>query len=145
MNHSPSEVIRQYLLDESLFDEDLADDWSLYVDAMPPKPHKVAAIYSTTGLKDGRLMSTGETIFHNGFQLRVRGINYNAIFLKLRAATDNLLTVHNASVTFDSGTYTINNVTQAADLIYLGLNPEESRRMSWVCNFLSTITMEDEA
>ncbi len=145
MNHSPSEVIRQYLLDEELFDEDLADDWSLYVDAMPPKPHKVAVVYSTTGLKDGRLMDGGETIFHNGFQLRVRGLSYNAVFLKLRAAKDNLLTVNGASVVLDEDTYIIHNVSQATDLIYLGLNLEDSRRMSWVCNFLATITMEDES
>lgn len=145
MNHSPSKVLSTYLIAAGLFTDDRGEDWALFISGMQDKPSKAGCLYDTAGVKDGRLMTTGEAIFHYGNQLRVRGLNYQTTRAKLQAVVNDLREVQNEEVTIGTDTYTIVAVSRTSDILFLGAEDGSKRRKVFVCNFLSTITMEESS
>jgi len=139
----PSKVLAEYLIGQAIFSNDMSADWALFVSSLPDKPTKAGVVYDTDGLKDGRIATSGESIIHHGVQLRVRSNDYVEGFAKIEDAVNLISTIKNISVVIGSKTYIINSVSQTSSIISLGVEEGTGRRISWTCNFLMTLTVED--
>ena len=144
MNNTPSKILSTYLTDEGLFENDLSEDWALYISHLPDTPSKIAVLYDTPGSIDGRYMNTGETVEHYGMQIFIRGDDYQETFSKLRVALEALELVENESVTVGANSYTIHAVSRTSSIISLGAEEGSKRRVSWTTNLMVSIT-EDES
>jgi hypothetical protein len=78
VNHSAAEIIATLLVNagKAVFDQNLAtaSKWKVFVHVVPDDPPKLITTYDTMGIKDGRLMETGVTVIHPGWQIMVRGL-----------------------------------------------------------------------
>jgi len=144
-NHPTSKILQTYLVAEGLFSGTLSADYALYMNAFPPQPTKIAALFDTAGTRDGRLMESGETIFHEGVQLRVRGLDNEVVREKIQDVVTNLASLQNEEVEVDTSTYEIKSVSQTSPILPLGMTEDKGRKVDWVCNFLLTITLEEES
>jgi Bacteriophage minor capsid protein len=134
---SPANIIRQMLVDqESDFTEAAA-----FVGFFPDDPDFAFCVYDTAGIKDGRLMATGEQITHPGIQVMVRGMDYmetrnraHDIALLLDGQKKTVVVVN------PGGSYIVHNVSRTGDILSLGMESEGSRRrFFFAINALTTI------
>lgn len=146
MTHPPAAVVRQLLIDESLFESDLGEDWAIFVSSLPAEPRRAACVYDSTPVADGRLMATGELVMHYGIQLRVRSPSYDEGRLHAQLAVDALAAVAQQAVTVSGTVYTVAAVSLASGVFPAGYDDADSggRRMNWTANFLVTLS-EDES
>lgn len=143
---STAKVLSAYLIAQSIFTA-VSDGstWPLYRSSLPDDDDvedNVGTIYDTTGLKDGRIMSSGEVLFHRGIQVRARALDYDIGLAKLVSVASLFEAVHNVEVVVDSVTYTIKSITQTSDVLPLGVEEETKRRKFFSVNFLITIKEE---
>lgn len=138
MHSSPAEVLRKWLVSQGLALDPPTADWSCYVAGMPETPDKALCVYETSGILQGRIQRTGETIEHFGIQIRVRAATYQTGWVKARAICDAFDALQNAQVTLDTHTYKINAVTRKSSILHIG--PEQNnKRERFTINFLATI------
>ena len=143
---SPAEIVRAHIVLQGspIFTRpSLGLAWPLFVGHMPEDdksglPIEVGAIYDTIGVPDGRLMETGEHIFHEGFQVKVRSRNYTAAHSRLKALTNFLQTIKNEAVITTEGSFTILNISQSTSIVSLGQG-DVRRRTELTANFLITL------
>jgi len=145
MNETPAYIIKSYLVGEGLL-TDPADsgDWPVYTGVLPDSPEVVddiVACMDTSGVKDGRSMKTGVTLFHQGVQILLRSEDYNDGYAKVQTLADALAEIQNAEEVISGTTYEINNVTQTTDVIVLSQEEGSKRRGFFSVNFLVTITV----
>ena len=147
MNHSPAQVLGQYMIDQGLFGSDRSADWALFVGSLPDKPTRCACVYDTAGMQDGRSIRSGQLFEHPGCQLRGRGgsSDYELGFQKMNDAHEELSLAQNVWVYLDSSVYVIQNISATSTIIPLGMEPGSTRRMGWTCNFILTLSLEDES
>lgn len=143
MNHSPAYILAQHLIAEGLVSSPSeSGDWPVYVGHMPDGnnvPHNVVAAIDTTPVKDGRLMRTGENIFHPGVQVAVRSTNFNEGFAKAHAIAKALESVANTSVDVESEAYTLLSITQTTGVVLAGQEEGPKRRELFTVNFVVSI------
>lgn len=140
MNATPAEVIQKWLLDESLgvAPPGTVGQWPCYVAGMPETGNQALCVYDTTGILQGRIQRTGETIETFGIQVRVRAMDYETGYAKavaINEAFDELLRVE---VLFETHFYKIQAVSRKTPIIPLG--PESgNKRERFTINYLATI------
>jgi len=143
MNYSPAYIMAQYLIEEGILsDPDDSNDWPVYVGLMPDDgvvDHNIAASIDTAPLKDGRVMGSGENIFHYGFQILIRSVEYNPGYLKTSEIADALEAVNRDTVTISGSSFRLDSVTQTTGVIVLGQEFGSKRREMFSVNFLVTI------
>lgn len=140
---SPAQLLRQHLINESVFVDSQTADWSAFVSSSPHSPTRIGVLYDTTGLEDGRLMGTGEVIIHHGIQIRVRSEDYEAGWKKITEVTQRMAEAKNEVLVLSSIKYTIHNVSLASPIVALGAEKGSTRNQIWVSNFLLTVSLED--
>ena len=92
---SPAYILASYIRGQGLMtdpDDSAGVVWPLYISLMPDNVDvetNCGIVYSTSGIKDGRLMS-GEVIQHYGIQLRIRCDDYNIGWAKAESVANNL-------------------------------------------------------
>ena len=143
LDHSPAEVVRQLLIDLSLGEDSQSSDWSVFVGVQPDSPDNCITVYDTTGILDGKVQFTGDTLEQHGVQIKIR-----ARTVPLGRARSNLIgkkldqDVQRTEVTVDSDDYLVHGV-QRGNILHLGHEPE-SRNRGWsincTCNITSTGT-----
>jgi hypothetical protein len=141
--HSPSQIIRQLLIDEGLASD--GGTWPAYAIQEPDKPDNCITIYDTAGMNQGRFSVDGEVQETYGIQIRVRSNDSQTSFVKARAIAIDLETVHLdiVSVTDPTGygtasmNYVIYNLSRRSGP--LPLNDPDSDRKSWTINLLATL------
>lgn len=142
MDHSPANIIRDYLIDEALLtDPDDSGAWPAYIGNLPDGKdtnHNAVACIDTSPTKDGRLMG-GTPLFHFGVQLLVRATDYDDGYVKASALDAALAAVDDDEVTIDSVTYQIVNVSAATGIVALGQEEGTKRRWMFSLNFLATV------
>lgn len=150
MNHTPAQILQEFFLsqDVPLFGRPTDRmPWPLYVSFMPEDDIHVCteagAIYDTTPSKDGRLM-TGEVVFHYGIQIKIRSLDYITGWKLGMEVQDLVETIHNAEVALEEKTYTVNNVSIASPLTFLGRGDLDRGRVFFSVNFLVTLIQEEE-
>lgn len=147
MNYSPAYIMSEYLITQGLgIEPGDSGDWPIFVATLPDGddvPDDAIACVDTSPLKDGRVMTSGENIFHEGVQILIRSQadDYNSGYAKAKAISDNLETVQMVQVTIDSGNvFRIDNVTDTTGVVVIGQEEENGKRRNlFSCNFLVTL------
>jgi len=147
MNHSPAYIIAQYLIGQSLLSDPTGSgSWPVFVGNLPDSnlvKDNAASCMDTSPVKDGRIMSNGETIFHYGVQILLRAKAYNTGYAKCETLMSALEAVDGAQETIDSKTYQIENVSPSTGIVVLGQEAQEvnssKRRELFSMNFIVTL------
>jgi len=113
--------------------------WPIYVDHLPAKPDMAICVYNTPGIKEGRMMRTGESIRKPGWQIRVRAHDYTQVWSKVNQIQKYLDTIHRTSVNIEGDLFIIQSVTQIGDALNLGQENDADRRNNVTIN--GTITL----
>jgi len=145
MNHTPAYIIAQYLIGEGLLTApDESGDWPVYTGILPDSPEvkdDIVACMDTAGIKDGRSMESGVSLFHQGFQILLRATEYNVGYAKAQDLADALAEIQNEEEVILDTTYEINNVTQTTDVVIVSQEEGSKRRSIFSVNFLVTLTV----
>ena len=136
--HSPADILRYALVGKGigvLRSQNTANNaWPIFCGHLPDIPDNAICTYDTTGIGSGRIMATGETIRHPGWQIRLRAKSNRDAWLKmgaLKTALDGMLRL---AVSIGSDTYTIAAVTQTSDVLSLGQETDAVRREQLTLN-----------
>lgn len=140
MNHSPAKILATWLIAQGVFVSTAGAEWKLFIAHQPAKPTRCAVLYDTSGINDGRLMSSGEQIVHHGIQLRIRSEDYQNGWVKIKAAMEDLAALTNGAVVIGADPYTIVNVSQTSSIASFGEENGSTRNYGWTVNFILTIT-----
>jgi hypothetical protein len=139
VTHSPAEIIAKWLVDKTYALDPPSQPWCVYVGSMPEDGNSVLCVYDTTGIMQGRIQRTGETIQSHGLQVRVRSQGYSAGRAKADTLCTNFDELRREEVTLDDIDYLIHAVSRVTPIIHLG--PEAgNKRERFTINFLATIT-----
>ena len=141
LNHSPAEVLLQYLIDIQALTDGLAA-WPGYHSKMPNSPDSAVCLYDSDGGTDKRLHVSGFTLDHPMVQLRVRGATHIIAKRKvgeLVALLDLVPARH--QVTLDGTVYTLHSINRRNAGAALPPEAELDRR-SFTINVQCTITQE---
>lgn len=143
MNHSPAYIMSQFFIDEGIvIDPQDSGDWPIYVGVLPDDENvkdDIVACMDTEPLKDGRLFDNGENIWHFGFQIMIRAINYNTAYDKADELSISCESIDRDEITIGSTTYRLDNVSQTTGIIGLGQEDSSRRRQLFSVNFLVTL------
>ena len=147
MNYSPAKIIKEYLIDEGIVvdPEGSVDGWKIYLSNLPDgenTDYDAVACMDTSPVKDGRIMKTGETIFHHGIQLLVRTSEYNDGYAKASEILEALQVVDDVEITVGTDDFKINNVSPATGIVALGQEKGTKWREMFSLNFLVTLKEE---
>ena len=120
-----------------------AGAWPVFVSILPQDDNEktdALCIYDTTGERDGRYQTTGETITHPGVQVRIRAASYPTGWAKAMAIVAHLDQILRETV---QG-YTLHAVTRAGPPLSLGIEPdggsENQRWYAFSANATLTVT-----
>lgn len=143
--HSPAHILRTALIQAGVgvatetLNPGAVPVWPLSIGHLPKTPDNAMCVYDTTGKPDGRLMGTGETIQHPGFQIRVRSNSYQAAWSKISELQGTLNALVRRSVMIDGVSYSILSVTQTGSPLSLGQDADAARRDQLTLNGTLTI------
>lgn len=140
LNHPPSKVIRQLLINLGLCSNGAT--WPVYATNHPETPDDSVAVFDVTGTTQGRVHDTGETQDFYGIQVRIRSASQDAGYTKARAIMDAFdLQVGLDSVTVDTDDYMVYAITRSSDLLSLGYESPTSRRKLFTLNVKVSLRM----
>lgn len=144
--HSPAEILRAALVMPGgvgvLPSTAIAtEDWQTYVGHLQDTPDAAMCVYDTAGVIDGRIQRTGETVRRPGWQIRVRGRTYTDAYTQARAVCNYLDTIRRKQVAIEGTAYKIMSVGQTGDILSLGQEEGNKRRVTFTIN--GTVTLAD--
>lgn len=154
--HSPADILAQLLINRELATATSPQRWQCFVNYLPDDEtvhDDIMAVFDTSGIKDGRLMNSGKTIEHPGWQIRVRSLSPTAGLVYLKLIGDHLDVVQSETVTLDVPVdsisakrvrYRIENVQKTGTVLALGVdNKDHKRRRSCTLNGMMTVRVLD--
>jgi hypothetical protein len=143
-DYSPSDIVRQLLVDLGHVAVGIEEAWSGFVGFLPASPDSALCFYDTAGVLNGRLMKTGEQIEHRGIQITVRGASYTETWWKAESIARALDAVKGSSVAMDSESiYILHNVSRSGAILPVGVEEEgDRRRHLFTVNATVTVTKE---
>jgi hypothetical protein len=145
LRHSPALILRGYLVgnDGEMYEPGVLDGviqaTPVFVSQLPDKRDLAICIYDTTGVRDGRLMRTGEVSIHPGVHLRVRAPDYQTGWEVGNALAGTLDGLMCSVIILDDQSYTLWNVSRQGPLLYLGEEPDK-RREAFTLDAIMTVT-----
>ena len=112
VEHSITEIIKQYLIDASAVGALMTDAWPCYQSVLPDSPDNAVGIFETSSVKQGRLM-TGVVQDRPGFQVVVRGRTYTEAYDRADVITTAIDAVVNTPVDVkEVRAYVVHNLTR---------------------------------
>lgn len=143
MNHMPSDVIRELLIDLGLGTDPVsATDWSTTAGALPDQPDKAITVHDTESVQHGRSQIDGETQEHHGIQVMVRSDDLADGYTKTATILRSLDTqVNQTSIEVDGDTYMIYAITRRSAPILAGM---DGHRFLHTANLLVAMRMTAE-
>ena len=138
---SAADVLRYWLISQSIVSDPglfpLAD-WPCYVASEPDGdgiPDEVVTIYDTSGIIHQRSMETGERVYHDGIQIRVRADTHNNGYSKAKqiasAVDEDCI---QQAVVIGTRQYRITAVTLTTNVVALGKEAPTSSRSLFTIN-----------
>jgi hypothetical protein len=112
--------------------------WPVFVAHLPDTPDSVICVYTTAGVREGRIQTTGQSMGKPGWQVRVRSMDYQDGMNKIQEIAAYFDGVLRDDVDIESDTYIIQAITQTGTIIPLGQNNDKKRRYHFTLN--GTIT-----
>ena len=142
--NSPAEILRQAIIDGGVGSspsKTCGNPWPVYVGHLPDEPDNAVCIFDTVGISDGRLMGTGEYIDHPGYQIRVRGSDYQTGYARIKEIKQFLSSLKRTETTISDVTYRIDCATRQGTILSLGQEVGPKRRSEFTTN--GTITFSE--
>jgi hypothetical protein len=136
-----AKAIKEYLVLRSIVTNDSQQDWFCTIAYLPDGNQtrdNIATITDTEGMKDGRIMVSGETIIHPGFQVRIRSTDYTTGYQKIYTVAKELDKLLNFAVTIDNESLLVVSVSQQGGILPMGIEPN-GRRYHFAINYNGTV------
>ena len=143
-DNSPAEILRGALVKGGLGvlrSKTPKTAWPIFVGHMPNEPDSAICVYDTGGDKDGRIMKTGESIIHPGWQIRVRAPGHPEAYAKMNAIRKFIDTIRKESVVIGQDTYIIDALMLTSGPFSLGQETDGKRREIFTVNGTMTIAL----
>ena len=137
--NSPAELLRASII-AGEFGTDPTDEeeWPVFVGHMPDEPDNAVCVYDTTGIMNGRIQSTGESIRHPGWQVRVRSSAHPTGYAKIASIRNHIDSIHREGIELSPYSYTIYAATLTGGVQALGQEAEVTRRDNFTINGILT-------
>ncbi len=143
---SPAFILYKYITDNdigSMTDPSDALALPLYVSYIPDSigtKTDLGSLFDVPGVKDGRLMTTGEVIPHHGIDLKIRSRDYVTGWAKAEEIATALDLLKNVIVTISSVTYQFDNISRNSLVNSEGVETKGTRkRYMFSVNFIVTL------
>lgn len=139
LDHSQAEIVRKLLIDLGHAVDSTTTSWSAFAFTEPDQPDNTITIYNTTGTTQGIFQTNGQVQEFHGVQIRLRGNDKKATFVKANDIYVALSGVQMRTVTVESAIYTIASVRPTATIIDLGNETPESKRRIFTINAITAL------
>ncbi len=121
INHSPSDIIRFYMIRLGLGTRPSANSaWPIFSNELPNSPDDAISITDSTGYMDDRRMRTGFQLEHPGLHMLVRSTDQEVANKKAQDITHLFEVTFKQRVTIGTTTYTIQNISRKTNVVSLG-------------------------
>jgi len=139
----PSAVVAEYVIETlGTFSAPTSNTtWPLFRSNLPDGPHVVddiAAVFDISGYLQSKAMN-GDLAQRYGIQFIVRSEDYDTGYRKLASLLSSFENLKNVTVTINSQTFTILNVSQTSTMATMGVEPGTKQRYHFSVNLLVTI------
>lgn len=141
--NSPADVLRYVLIEDGLGVLANSGVWPIGVGVEADSPDDAITIYDTTGIGQGRTMPDGETQEMHGIQVRIRAARYEPGYTKARSIAVHLDTVYQKIIVVKTHTYCVHSIGRISDVISLGKESPQSKRILFTVNALVCIRMKE--
>jgi len=106
-------------------------NWSIFVNTQPTSPKNVFSVWDSPGRNPQYSMDKSKNpLRYSGFQLRVRGTNYNTTWSKLQDAIKALVQLGRFVVTDGTTDVIYSTISETTEIIPLGVDEKESYMFS---------------
>jgi len=145
LSDAPSLILATHLIDQAVFTEpDQEAAFPLFISYLPDDgvPDDAAAIYDAVGVKDGRLMSSGKSVFHHGLQVRIRALLHPDAWTKVKDVQVVLDAINQTTVLIGGSSgnqYLLWAAAQTTPPLFIGVEDGTKRRPQFTINFLVTL------
>lgn len=141
MSHSPAKIIQKLLIAEEYGVVPGPDAvWPIFHSNLPDTPdtqNNAICVYDMAGVMDGRVQKTRDSVEHPGIQVRVRGVNQDQAYTKIREVLPILDNILREAITIDGVSYLVQAVTRVGTIVPWRI-VDEKRRFSFTVNFIMT-------
>jgi hypothetical protein len=128
-----AELLRKY--DAGTYPDDNLP-WPVFVGRLPTEPDECIAVYRVEIPTEGRIHRIG-TAGHEGLQVRSRHKEYEPAQKKILEIAELFDQVLRDEVTYETGRYRINAITQTTRAAWIG--PDPNNRANFVLNCMASI------
>lgn len=152
LDHRPSKIIKQLLIDQTLGTDPLSDDdWPIFVDHLPDAvtqrsgssnnvPVNSICVFNPTGEVQARQQIDGDYAERHGILITVRAESQPIGWAKAHAIVRNMDTVINrTTVTISGSDYLVHDMDRQNDIASLGPR-QETRDRVFNIDYLTIIT-----
>lgn len=142
-NNSPAELLQNSLVAANIGvkpSSTIGGKWPIFANHLPEYPDNAVVISDTSGVRDGRIMSTGENIDKPGFQVRVRGLTHTDAYSKIKEVIEHFEKINKESIAINGDSYRIHSVTRTGTVLTLGQEQNARRRCGFTVNGTITFT-----
>lgn len=140
---SAAEILRAIIVEDEigvLRSLDSVSAWPVFVSHLPDEPDNSICVYDTSGIQEGRIQATGESINKPGWQVRVRGVSFENCMNKMYEIADCMDGVLRRSVHVRNTTNLVQAITKTGTILPLGQNNDKKRRYHFTLNGTVTYT-----
>lgn len=149
-SHSAAKVVAEFLRKENLATHPQFDKtetgkmapWPVFVDTLDSDPDEAIGVAIVGRPTSGRLMKTGETIFHWQFQTRVRGRSAVSAFQKIMEVFSAYDQVVRYRIAVEDKFYQIQSISQMMTPTNMG--KDDDNRHNFVLNSITTFKEVEE-
>lgn len=145
--HSPARIVSRLLVDLGLGAEPVNSaaaapvTWPVYTDSEPTTPDNLIVVTDTAGTDDGRAMVTGESMGHDGIQVRVRAVDHATGWTKIDSILNTLAQeVERTAVTIGATVYLVHCLAKFGPILALGKGRPGSALSKFSFNCVVAIT-----
>lgn len=119
--------------------------WSVFAQQIPNDPDQAISVFTNGMPTQGRIQRTGETVAHEGFQVRIRDVDQNSAGEKAQEIYKSFETVIRKRITVEEEVYEVPAIHNTMTVAFIGL--DENNRPNFVLNCKAVVRQitEDEA
>ena len=127
---SVSQYVAQLLNDSGVaYFNPTGVQWKLTYSTAPSTPDSLVTVFDTGGEPDGRLMGSGETVFHPTVQVRVRAVDYTAAHDKCLAVKALFDTIIRTPITVNAVLKKFQSITTYTYPVFIGQETDKNRQV----------------
>lgn len=139
MNHSPSRIVIQLLVDLGESSLDQAANWSAQINNITydTKPPNKIGVYTTFVRSFGDVLETGQSVNSKGIQIVTRGVDDAAAYDKIVKILEKLESIKNRNVSIDNKVYNVKSFSLENGPFFLKQEEKDLRRFYALNGFIN--------